>query len=84
MDQEEKKMDQAQVQEKKEELLMEEEEQEYALLDDAMEYKLKGFYPDGLTTNQKRCVRRKAQTILVDHGEVFIMKKKRKVSDGVL
>ena len=100
MDQEEKKMEPAQVdqekmepaqddqdkmepaqegQEKMEQMLMEEEEKEYALLDDAIEYKLKGYYPDGLTENQKRSVRRKANTISVEHDEVFIMKKKRKV-----
>ena len=84
MDQaQEETKDQAQEEKSQEELeeaLLLEEEKEYALLDDAIEYKLKGFYPDGLTTNQKRSVRRKAKTISVEYGEFFIMKKNRKVS----
>ena len=44
-------------------------EREIALLDDAMEFKMTGHYPDGLTKDQKRSVGRKAQTIFVEHGE---------------
>ena len=55
-------------------------EREFALLDDAIEFKITGHYPDGLTKDQKRSVRRKAQTIFVEHGEVLIKKKRGKVS----
>ena len=54
-------------------------EREFALLDDAIEFKMTGHYPDGLTKDQKRSVRRKAQTIFVEHGEVLIKKKRGKV-----
>ena len=50
-------------------------EREVALLDDAIEFKMTGHYPDGLTTkDQKRSVRRKAQTIFVEHEEILIKK----------
>ena len=39
-----------------------------------------GHYPDGLTKDQKRSVRRKAQTIFVEHGKVLFKKKTEKVA----
>ena len=63
-----------------EELHHPETEREFALLDDAIEFKILGHYPDGLTKDQKRSVKRKAQTIFVEHGEVLIKKKRGKVS----
>ncbi len=40
----------------------------------------RGCYSEGLTSDQKRSVRRKAKTISVEHGEVFIFIKTKKVS----
>jgi len=54
-------------------------EEQLAVLDAAIEYKLKGFYSEGVTVDQKRSARRKAKSISVEHGEVFILKKKGKV-----
>ena len=59
---------------------IQDQEEQFAVLDAAIEYKLKGFYPEGLTVDQKRFARRKAKSIAVEHGEVFILKKKGKVS----
>ena len=52
---------------------------QFAILDASIEYKPRGFYPEGLTVDQKRSARRKAKSIAVEHGEVFILKKKGKV-----
>ena len=86
MDQEQKKeevlseqdMDQEQIKEEFSEQ-DQDEETSFSLLDAAIDFKLKGFYPEGLSADQKRSVRRKAKTISVEHGEAFILKKKGKV-----
>ena len=49
----------------------EDQEDQFGVLDAAIEYKLKGFYPEGLTVDQKCSARRKAKSIPVEHGEVL-------------
>ena len=46
-------------------------EEQLAVLDAAIEYKLKGSYSEGVTVDQKRSARRKAKSIPVEHGEVL-------------
>lgn len=55
-------------------------QEQFVVLEAAIEYKLKGVYPEGLTGHQKRSARRKAKSIAVEHGEVFILKKRGRVS----
>ncbi len=61
----------------------ESEEQHFSvdILDIAIDYVMNGHYPTELelTSNEKRSVRRKAKTIVVEEGEVFMMKKGKKV-----
>ena len=49
------------------------------ILEHAIEYLMKGAYPPGLTKDKKRAVRKRAQTISVEEGEVYIKRKKNKV-----
>ena len=49
------------------------------ILDYAIEYKMKGAYPPGLTKDKKRAVRKRAQTICIEEGEMYILRKKNKV-----
>ena len=49
------------------------------LLDLAIEYAVSGQYKDGLSKDKKRAVRKKAHTLEIDNGEVFIKKKNNKV-----
>ena len=49
------------------------------ILDFAIEYAISGTYPPGLTKDKKRAVRKRAQTIVVEKGEVFLKKKSGKV-----
>ena len=49
---------------------IQDQEEQFAVLDADIEYKLKGFYPEGLTVDQKCSARRKAKSIAVEHGEV--------------
>ena len=53
------------------------------VLDYAIEYKMKGAYPPGLTKDKKRAVRKRAQTICIEEGEVYIWRKKNKVCNNV-
>ena len=56
-------------------------------MDLAIEYAMKGFYRDGLTKDKKRAVRKKAKTIVIDKGEVYITRKSgnvRKLSQIIL
>ena len=53
------------------------------VLDYAIEYKMKGAYPPGLTKDKKRAVRKRAQTICIEEGEVYILRKKNKVCNNV-
>lgn len=50
------------------------------LLDLAIEYAMKGTYRDGLTKEKKRAVRKKAQSLVIDKGEIYIKRKKGTVS----
>ena len=38
------------------------------------------MYPDGLSKDKKRAVKKKAKSISIELGEVFIIKKNKKVS----
>ena len=49
------------------------------ILDFAIEYAISGTYPPGLTKDKKRAVRKRAQTIVVEKGEVFLKKISGKV-----
>ena len=49
------------------------------ILEHAIEYSMKGAYPPRLTKDKKRAVRKRAQTISVEEGEVYIKRKKNKV-----
>ena len=49
------------------------------ILDFAIEYNSSGQYPQGLTANKKRAVRKRATGITVKQGEIFLQKKKGKV-----
>ena len=49
------------------------------ILEHAIEYLIEGAYPLGLTKDKKRAVRKKAQTISIEEGEVYIKRKKNKV-----
>ena len=55
-------------------------ENEDPILDIAIHYVLQREYPDAeLTKDQKRAVRKRAATLLVDKGEVYIQGRKVKV-----
>ena len=55
-------------------------ENEDPILDMAIHYVLQREYPDAeLTKDQKRAVRKRAATLLVDKGEVYLQRKGRKV-----
>ena len=45
----------------------------------AVEYAVRRSYPPGLTKEKKRAVRKRASTLVVDKGEVFLKKKGRQV-----
>ena len=49
------------------------------LLEYAIYYSEKGFYPEGLTKDKKRAVRKKAKSISVERGEVFVHRRGKKV-----
>ena len=49
------------------------------ILDYAIEYRMRGSYPPGLMKDKKRAVRKRAQVISVEEGEVYIQRKKNKV-----
>ena len=57
----------------------EEEPKEDQLLQLAIDYVTTGAYPAGITKDRKRAVRRKAGTLVVDKGEVFVRHHRRKV-----
>ena len=52
---------------------------EEQLLQLAIEYVTTGAYPPGITKVRKRAVRRKAGTLVIDKGEVFVWHHRRKV-----
>ena len=49
------------------------------ILDYAIEYVSSGIYPNGLTKDKKRAVRKRAKMISVEQGEIFLKKRKGKV-----
>ena len=49
------------------------------ILDLAIDYVMDGQYSEELTADQRRSVRRRAKSIFVEGGEVFINKKGKKV-----
>ena len=49
------------------------------IIDWAIAYRTSGSYPRLLSKDQKRAVRRRAQTIEVDNGEVYVQKLKKRV-----
>ena len=51
------------------------------ILDYAIEYKLYGRYPEGLSKDKKRAVRKRMKCLTVENGEVYIERKKSKVID---
>lgn len=59
--------------------LPEAEPKEEELLQLAIEYVTTGAYPAGITKDKKRAVRRKAGTLVIDKGEVFLQRHRRKV-----
>ena len=46
------------------------------ILDLAIEYKLSGTYPEGLSKDKKRAIRKRAESIKIVEGEAFLRKKK--------
>ena len=49
------------------------------ILDLAIEYAIKRTYPEGLSKERKRAVRKRAAKLVVDKGEVFLKRKGRLV-----
>ena len=49
------------------------------ILDYAIEYATSGTYPDSASKNKRRSIRKRAKTITVENGEVFLKRKKGKV-----
>ncbi len=58
---------------------MEAVDKEDAILELAIEYVLTNGYPPSLSKDRKCAVRKRAATLVVENGEVFIQKKKRRV-----
>jgi len=54
-------------------------ETDYKLIEDACSYVTNKTYPAGVDKNRKRVIRRKAQKMVVKHGEVYYKKKKAEV-----
>ena len=50
---------------------------DFDLVEEAYEYKINGNYPEGCTANQKRSIRRKAATLILRNGEIFLTRKER-------
>lgn len=46
------------------------------ILDLAIDYAVQRTYPDGLSKEKKRAVRKRAATLIVEKGEVFFEKEK--------
>ena len=49
------------------------------ILELAVEYAVRRSYPPGLSKEKKRAVRKRAATLIVDKGEVFLKRKGRRV-----
>ena len=58
---------------------------ETRLMEQAFDYKSKGVYPPCATKNVKRCIRRKAEKVVIRNEEMFIKNNKgREVSVNVV
>ena len=55
------------------------EEKEDPILDDTIYYAVNGVYPNNLTKEKKRAVQKKAGTLIVESGEVYLQRKDRRV-----
>lgn len=53
------------------------------LIEQAIFYCQNGKYPEGLSKDKKRAVRKKAQYISVERGEVFLLRKNKRVSQQI-
>ena len=49
------------------------------ILDYAIEYKHTGSYPPSLSKEKKRAVRKRAATLIIENGEIYLERKKRGV-----
>ena len=49
------------------------------ILDYAINYAVNGTYPDELTKEKKRAVRKRAGTLILENGEVYLQRKGRRV-----
>ena len=49
------------------------------ILDYAIEYKHTGSYPPSLTKENKRAIRKRAATLIVEDGEIYLERKERRV-----
>ena len=54
-------------------------DKEDPILDHAIHNAINNTYPDGLSKEKKRAVRKRAATLVVDSGEVYLKRKNRKV-----
>ena len=54
-------------------------EKEDPILDHAIYYAINGTYPNDLTKEKKRAVRKRAAILTVENGEVYLQRKARKV-----
>ena len=59
--------------------LLEEDKKEDRILDCAIHYVLNKTYPCELEKDKKRAVRKRAATLVLEDGEVFVQQKNRKV-----
>ena len=49
------------------------------LLDFAIEYEIKGSYPDDASKDRKRAIRKQAKNLIADKEEIFLIKKSKRV-----
>ena len=56
-------------------IMFSESESEDDLIEQAYDYKVNGKYPEGCTLNNKRSIRRKADKIVLQNGDVCMKKK---------
>ena len=83
-EQQDRRQEEQDEQQEEKDRRQEEQDEQQELLDYAIEYCTCESYPPGLTKDKKRAVRKKAKSVLVEGGEVYIMKKKKKVHTMIL
>ena len=54
-------------------------EKEDPILDHAIYYAINGAYPSNLNKEKKRAVRKRASTLILESGEVYLQRKDRRV-----